>query len=133
MPAPLSIDIRATIKELLECGLTHEAIAEDLSISRQAVSSLKRHIDTHGHIYPIRPPGNTPTLTPDDHPTIKRIVQEQPDLTLSEYARLIAKETDTPQLSTPSICRVLKQLNLRRKKKSKYAEERDREDIKKKS
>ena len=32
MPAPLSLSIRATIQELLKCGMTHEAIADDLSI-----------------------------------------------------------------------------------------------------
>lgn len=132
MPAPLSLDIRQTIKELLSCGLTHDTIADDLSISRPAVTSLKKHIETHGHIYPIKPPGNTPTLTEDDYPAIRKIVKEQPDLTLEEYADKIAEKTGKPILSTPTICRVLKKLNLRRKKKSKYAEEQDREDIKKK-
>ena len=53
MPAPLSLDLRATIQELLECGMTHEAIADDLSIPRSTVTTLKRHIEKHGHIYPI--------------------------------------------------------------------------------
>lgn len=132
MPAPLSLDIRATIQELLKCGMTHEAIADDLSIPRATVTTLKRHIDTHGHIYPIRPPGNKPILSEEDYPIIRKIVEENPDLTLDEYAELISERTNKELLSAPTICRVLKKLNLRRKKKSKYAEERDREDVKKK-
>jgi transposase len=132
MPAPLSLEIRSTIQELLECGITHEAIADDLSISRPAVSSLSRHIKKHGHIFPVKPPGNTPTLNDKDYPIIKRIVEEKPDLTLKDYAQEISEQTGKSLLSTPTICRVLKKLNLRLKKKSKYAEERDRSDIKKK-
>ena len=41
MPAPLSLDLRATVQELLECGMTHEAIADDLSIPRSSVTTLK--------------------------------------------------------------------------------------------
>lgn len=132
MPAPISLDLRAIIQENLESGMTHQAIADDLSIPRASVTTLKRHIEEHGHIYPIRPPGNTPTLSEDDHPIIKRIVEDEPDLTLEEYAELISKETKKSLLSISTICRTLKQLNLRRKKKSKYAEEQDREDVKKK-
>ena len=132
MVAPLSLDTRDNIRELLECGLTHQKIADDLSISRSAVTSLKKHIKKHGHIFPMSPPGNTPTLCQDDYPIIKRIVAEKPDLTLQDYAKEISKETEKPLLSAPTICRVLKKLNLRLKKKSKYAAERDRPDIKKK-
>lgn len=131
MPAPLSLETRNTVKELLECGLTHESIADDLLISRSGVTGLKRHIEKHGHIYPIRPPGNTPTLCEDDYRVVKSIVEEQPDLTLRDYAELISKATGKRLLSAPTICRVLKKLNLRLKKKSKYAEERDSEAIKK--
>ena len=132
MPAPLSLDLRATIKELLECGMTHEAIADDLSIPRSTVTTLKRHIEKHGHIYPIRPPGNTPTIGEGDYPIIKVIVGENPDLTLDEYADHISNRTGKKLLSTATICRLFNKLNLRRKKKSKYTEERDRKDVKKK-
>lgn len=133
MPAPLSLDIRQTIIELLDSGMTHADIADDLSISRSAVTSLNRHYKTHGHIFPIRPPGNNPTFSEEDHIIIKQIVEKEPDLTLSEYAQAIFEKTDKPLMSESTICRILKKLNLRRKKKSKYAEERDREDVKKKS
>ena len=133
MPAPTSLELRATIQELLECGMTHESIADDLSIPRSTVTGLKLYIERNGHIYPVRPPGNSSTLNDDDYPIIKKIVFENPDLSLSEYATKIAEETGKKELSTPTICRLLKKLDLRRKKKSKYAEERDRKDVKKKS
>lgn len=116
----------------MECGLTHQEIADDLCVSASAVTSLKRHIKKHGHIFPVRPPGNTPTLCKDDYPIIRRIVAEKPDLILQDYAKEISRETGKPLLSTPTICRVLKKLNLRLKKKSRYAAERDRPEIKKK-
>lgn len=133
MPAPLSLDLRVTIQELLQCGMTHESIADDLCIPRATVTTISRNIEKHGHIYPIRPPGNNPTLNEDDYPAIEKIVAENPDLTLAEYADLISKATNKKLLSAPTICRVLQKLNLRRKKKSKYAEERDRKEVKKKS
>jgi transposase len=132
MPAPTSIDLRITIQELLQCGMTHESISDDLCIPRATVTKISGHIKKHGHIYPIRPPGNNPTLTEDDYPIIKKIVLDNPDLTLDEYAEIISQKTNKKLMSTSTICRVLKKLDLRRKKKSKYAEERDREDVKKK-
>jgi len=132
MPAPTSLELRVRIKELLECGMTHESIADDLSVPRTTVTGIKLHIETHGHIYPVRPPGNTPTISEDDYPAVKKIVLENPDLSLAEYAKIISDVTGKNLLSEPSICRILKKLNLRRKKKSKYPEERDRDDVKKK-
>ena len=131
MPAPLSLETRDTVRELLDCGLSHESIADDLLISRSGVTGLKRHIEKHGHIFPIKPPGKTPTLCEGDYHVVKRIVAEQPDLTLQEYAELISEATGKRLLSAPTICRLLKKLNLRLKKKSPYAEERESEEIKK--
>lgn len=118
MPAPLSLETRDTVKELLDCGLTHESIADDVLISRSGVTGVKRHIEKHGHIYLIKPPGNTPTLCEDDYRVVKRIVEGQPDLTLRDYAELISEATGKRLLSAPTICRVLKKLNLRLKKKA---------------
>lgn len=132
MPAPLSLDLRERIIRLVEGGLSHDDVAEDLDVSQSAVSSLVRHHTKHGHFYPIRPPGNTPTFDENDYSSVQEIVKNNSDLTLSEYAIIIAKATKKPVMSESTICRLLKKLNLRRKKKSKYAEERDRKDVKKK-
>ena len=132
MPAPLSIDLRVRIIDLVDSGLPHEYVAEELSVSQSAVSNLVHHQKTHGHLFPIKPPGNTPTFNEDDYAIVREIVKTNSDLILSEYAELIAQETQKPVMSSPTICRLFKTLNLRRKKKSKYAEERDREDVKKK-
>ncbi len=131
MPAPLSLDLRERIIRLVDSGLSHDDIAEDLEVSQTAVSSLVRHQSEYGHLYPIRPPGNTPTINENDYSIIREIVKNKSDLTLSAYAIIIAEETDKRVMSNSTICRLFKKLDLRRKKKSKYAEERDREDVKK--
>lgn len=133
MPAPLSLDIRERIVYLVECGLSHDGVAEDLGISQPTVSRLIHHYKKHGHFYPIKPTGNTPTFNESDYSIVREIVKEHSDATLAQYAELIAKKTNKPVMSPPTICRLLQKLNLRRKKKSKYAEERDRKDVKKKT
>ena len=133
MPAPLSIDLRKRIMNLVDQGLSHDEVAERLVVSQSAVSSLVRHYNTYGHIYPFSPTGNTPTFDEGDYGVIKEIVEKNPDLTLSKYAELISKRTKKSVMSDSTICRLLQKLNLRRKKKSKYAGERDREDVKKKT
>jgi len=117
MPAPLSLDLRVRIIRLVEGGLSHDGVAEDLDVSQSAVSSLVRHQNKHGHLFPIRPPGNTPTLTECDYSIVREIVKKNSDLTLSDYAIIIAKETKKPVMSESTICRLFKKLDLRRKKK----------------
>ncbi|HET7115096.1 MAG TPA: hypothetical protein VFI29_01310 [Hanamia sp.] len=63
---------------------------------------------------------------------LKVIVLREPDKILSEYCDLFEKETDI-FISLPVMCRALKKLKLRRKKKSFYAQEQDRPDVKKKT
>ena len=62
---------------------------------------------------------------------MKKVALSHPDKTLAEYCELYEEKTNI-KVSVPVMCRALKQLNLRRKKKSFYAAEQDRHDVKKK-
>ena len=76
--------------------------------------------------------GNSAMINEDEFETIKDIVRKKPDITLSGVQEQILIRLNK-SISITTTWKVLNHLNLRRKKKSRFAEERDREDVKKKS
>lgn len=132
MPAPLPLEIRALIAERLNDGEAHSSIAEDLGVSRSAVTKLSGHINCHGHFYPIKPPGLPATLNNRDLEKVKQIINENPNGTIAFFAEAIAKRTRKRKLSKSTIHRVLTGLGFSFKKVTKVASEQERPDVKKK-
>lgn len=131
MVAPVPMEIRACIITAHEDGETQEQIADRFNIRQPTVSRLIKKYYTEGHLVPGKQKGKSPILTQEDHPVIRSIVKKAPDLTLNEIANKI-EELTGKKASIPTVCKVLKALNLRRKKKSRQASERERPDVKKK-
>ena len=132
MPAPLPVEIRAIIAERLDDGETHSSIAEDLGVSRSAVTKLSGHINRYGHFYPIKPPGLAATLNDRDLEKVKEIIKENPNGTIGFFSESIAKRTRKRKLSKSTIHRLLISLGFSFKKVTKVASERERPDVKKK-
>ena len=93
---------------------------------------MKRKRET-GDIKPKKyKPGKKTIIDEKGRPLIRRWVERKPDIILSELCEKYQKRFNV-KVSTSMMDRALKFMNLRRKKKSTYALERDREDVKKKS
>jgi len=132
MVAIVPVEIRMCIITAYEDGQTQREIADRFDVSQSSVSRLINKFVSEGHIIPVKREGAAPILTDDDHLVIREIINNESDLTLLEISKRIEDRLGK-SVSLTTVHRVLKKLNIRRKKKTRQASERDRPDIKKKS
>jgi transposase len=88
-------------------------------ISRPTLQSYERQERRTGDLRPqSRTPSNKATLNrPGVRETIRAVFEKQNDATLAEYCVAVEKNCGI-RVSLPSMCGYLKQLDLRRKKKT---------------
>lgn len=117
MPAPYSTDLRWRIVRAGERGDTSQReIAELFQVSLATVENVLRHYRRTGDVAP-----KTPELRPRGlldlaaRQQLARWVQAQPDVMLAELQARFAQQCHIA-ISRPSLCRILQQLGLRRKK-----------------
>lgn len=133
MPSPYSVDLRERVVAAYhnEAG-TQEEVAETFAIS---VSSLRCYLQLEKKRGDLAPNVNYqrgPRQVIDEKglQTIAVLLHQSPDATLAElctdYHRHHRKKVSPSMMHC-----ALKKLNLRRKKKSLYAKEQEREDVKK--
>lgn len=134
MPKAYSIDFR---EKVLEAYLCKEGSLPELSkrfkLSMSTIKRIaKRYRDTGKVEIYIHQVGRKRLLTEADYEALTLLVKEKQDRTLAELA-VLYKERCKKSISLSSLHRALKELQLRHKKKSHYAQERDSEVVKKKS
>jgi len=133
MPAPYSLDLRR--KAVLACENgdgTQKEIAEQFGIGYRTLKAwlfLKKATDdvipkVHAHRGPRSVIDEKGILF------IKKLVDNKPDILISEIQELYLKKFKI-EIWQSMVSKVFKKLNLRRKKKSEYATEQEREDVKK--
>lgn len=133
MPGPYSLDLRGkAIFAYENAEGTQKEIAEQFGIGYRTFKewlSLKR---TTGDIKPKEHINRGPLPLIDDKGLlfIEKLVEKKPDILLSEIRDLYAKKFGI-EVVLSTIFNSLNKLNLRRKKKSEYAIEQERVDIKK--
>lgn len=131
MPSPISLSVREKIVEAYQKGIgTQSYIADIFGTTRRTVNKLV-NLALVDDLAPKKQTGRPASIEHKGMKVLKKMVLSEPDKTLAEYCELYEEETDV-HISVPVMCRALKQLNLRRKKKSFYAAEQDRPDVKKK-
>ena len=133
MPAPYSIDLRRKAVLAYEEGEgTQQEIAQQFGIGLRTLKEwifLKKKtgdVQTKEHIHR----GQLPIIDDKGLSFIKRIVENKPDILILNIQELYLKRFKT-DVAQSMVSRALKKLNLRRKKKSEYAMEQDRFDVKK--
>jgi len=131
MVSPTPMVVRACIIEAHNDGYTQIEISERYDISQSTVSKLIKKFTRDQHLLPGKAKGNAPLIKKDEYDTVRDIVREKPDITLAGVQEQILIRLNK-SVSITTAWKLLDRLNLRRKKKSRYAEERDREDVKKK-
>ena len=133
MPLVYSLDLREKAVSAYENGEgTQAEIAARFSIGLRTFQEwlvLKKEtgsLDPKEYIYCGRPPviGEKGSLF------VKKLIEGKPDILISEI-RTAYKNKFKIEVAQSMVSRALEKLNLRRKKKSIYAHEQEREDVKK--
>ena len=133
MPAPYSLDLRIRAVEAYEEGEgTQQEVAEQFGIGVRTLKEwifLKKEI---GNVHPKKHihRGPLPIIDEKGLLFIKRVIENRPDVLISSIQELYEKKFKVV-ISQSMVSRALNKLNLRRKKKSEYAAEQDRDDVKK--
>lgn len=119
MPVPYSEDLRRKVIQACERGTqSQREIAELFSVSQSFVESVWRHYRCSGgeFVPHRRRAGRHARLDEGCHVRLRAWLEEQPDLTLKELAGRLHAAAGI-MVSEPTMCRVLRQLGLRRKKR----------------
>ena len=114
---PYSNDLRRRIIEAIQENLdTQTEIAEQFSVSESFVEKLWRRFRETGSYQALPPGGGRERLLKDDEELIRQKVSLEPDITLSELAEYVARETGRAVVSDAVMCVELQRLQLPRKK-----------------
>ena len=119
MAAPYSVDLRRKIVQACERGTeSQREVAEFFSVSLSFVESLLQHYRRSGGelVPPRRRPGRHARLDDFCREQVRHWLDEQSDLTLKELIERLHASTGIA-VSAPTMCRVLQQLGMRRKKR----------------
>ena len=115
MAKPYSEDLRGRVVGAGQDGATIPETAEQLGVSISSVVRFRRLHRETGSISPAKFGGYKGYALAAHEELVRRLVAEQPDITLAELKALLAKEKVT--VGQSSIFRFLYHLNLRFKKK----------------
>ena len=132
MTTAVPIEIRKLIIQACEKGLdTQKNIAEMFQVTpRTVLNFLKLARDGEDLGEKLRS-GRPPAISEDSMDIVKNLILSNPDKTLKEYCELVEDELGI-KIGKSIMGRVCQKLDLRRKKKSFYAAEQNRPDVKKK-
>lgn len=115
MPKPYSDDLRARVVREIRQGVTREEVAEKLSVSLSSVGRFLRRERETGSISPAKFGGYKGYVLAAHENRVRRLVEQQPDITLAELRAKLAKQNVS--VGQTSIFRFLRHLNLTFKKK----------------
>ena len=115
MPKPYSDDLRVRLVEEIEQGATREEAAERFGVSLSSVGRFLRLERETGSVSPAKFGGYKRFALAAHEDRVRRLVAQQPDITLAELRAKLAKQKVT--VGQTSIFRFLRHLNLTFKKK----------------
>lgn len=132
MPAPYSIDLRIKVVEAYENGMG--SIDKVAKIFNIGVATLKNYISQKKRTGRLEPKpatgGSKPVISGKKLDFVCKEVAGKPDLTLQELCDKFYKKFKV-KVNDSMMCRALQSVNYNRKKKSYYAAEQERDDVKK--
>lgn len=115
MPKPYSDDLRVRLLEEIEQGATREEAAERFGVSVSSVGRFLRLERETGSVSPAKFGGYKRFALAAHEDRVRRLVAQQPDITLAELRAKLARQKVT--IGQTSIFRFLRHLNLTFKKK----------------
>src|SRR3954451_5362906 len=130
MPKPYSADLRERVLLAEAAGLPSAVVARRFGVGLSTVYLWRQQARAEGRRC-AKPHGGGRALgiDPAGETILRALVAERNDRTLDEYGAHLAERTGRPPVSRPTLCRALRRLGLRRKKKTLRASEQDRADI----
>lgn len=132
MPKFIPVAVRKKIVSAYEKGkMTQVQIAEIFDTTNITVCRFVQRSRKGDDLAVKKGTGRPSPMNEEGLKKLKEIVLSEPDKTLMEYCSLFEKKTGI-YISRSAMDRFIKKLNFRRKKKSLYAQEQDRPDVKKK-
>lgn len=132
MARALSLDVREIIVDAYKRGQgTIEELAAIFNVCSRVITKFLSLDRMTGDLTPGKSTGRPAKITEEHHSLLRTMVKENPDKTLKEYCDIFLDETGI-SVGTSIMDRGLKKINIRRKKKSYYAAEQERPDVKKK-
>ena len=133
MPAPYSTDLRERIVEAYKSGKgSARMLAKMFDVGKSTVTDYLRLDKLNGNVNPKKATGGQQAhIDTKGLAFIRKCVEKNPDIMLAVLCEKYFKRRKI-KVSTSMMCRALKKMNLRRKKKSLYASEQERKDVKKK-
>lgn len=134
MPRAYSQDLRTKIIEFYHNNsFSQLEVAEHFGIN---ISTFKRILKKYREdgTCEIKPysNGRPPIISANHRHLIKQFVLKNRDATLEEIKQYYVSKSQV-EISIPTIFRLLNKFDFRRKKKSHYAQEQERDDVKKKT
>lgn len=120
MPAPYSVDLRWRIVRACEQGTeSQREVAQLFQVSLATVENLLRLYRHTGDVIPRKRLHSGPPILVDAaaREQIRQWVEQQPDLTLLELRERLERGAGL-RVSSPTMHRILKALDLRRKKRA---------------
>jgi transposase len=116
MPSALSLDLRSRLISACQAAeLTQTEIADLFQVHLKTVEKLWRHFRRTGSTAAKPHSGGVPARLAGREQDLRRLVAEQSDRTLAEYAALLWKRYQVVT-SVPVLSRTLKALGLPQKK-----------------
>lgn len=113
-----SLDLRQKIIETYENeSISQRKLAKRFRVAPSFVTRLLKQYRQTGELSPKPRPGRPRKLSLEQIELIQSLVEAQPDITLGELCEALKAQVGV-RVSTPTMCRVMKHLNLTRKKKS---------------
>jgi transposase len=134
MTAAYSLDLRRlAIKNYEEGILSQQEISDELGIHLSTFKRIYRYYRDTGKLeLPKSNAGRPSLISESGYKKIQEYVSSTPSMLLEDIQNKYYEDNQV-KLSLPTICRALQSLSLNRKKISHYAQEQDREDVKKKT
>ena len=118
MPRPYSADLRERVLLAGEAGLPPTEVARRFGIGLSTVYLWRQQARAEG-LRCAKPQGGGRALgiDPAGERILRALVAERNDRTLDEYGAHLAERSGRPPVSRPTLCRALRRLGLRRKKR----------------
>lgn len=124
-----SLDLRQKVIETYEnVPISQRQIAKRFRVAPSFVTKLLKQYRETGQLAPKARPGRPKTLKPAHFQIVQNLINDQPDMTLEELCQALDDQVNI-RVSEPTMCRVIKQLNLTRKKKSLHPDEKASERV----
>lgn len=123
-PIPVELRERVIMAYEADPTQTQEALGKRFLLSQGSVSNILAKHRKQESLEPDKPSGRPHKLSSSEHEFLKQLTKEKSDMTLAEQVLELEKQRGV-KVGKSTLCRILQQLHLTRKKKTRHDPARD--------